>query len=71
MRPFEYAFECEHVVFLAYEIERDLSAVDAIRTSFAISRQSGHSVRITEAKAAVSRVLDDLWSRGCASAPFS
>jgi hypothetical protein len=21
MRPFEYAFECEHVVFLAYEID--------------------------------------------------
>jgi hypothetical protein len=21
MRPFEYAFECEHVMFLAYEVD--------------------------------------------------
>jgi hypothetical protein len=21
MRPFEYAFECEHIVFLAYDVD--------------------------------------------------
>jgi hypothetical protein len=42
MRPFEYAFECEHVVFLAYEID---SICPQSTSALAISRQSGQSVR--------------------------